>query len=227
MSEQPSLNFSTILAASIHDMKNSLFFLNQSLDSLNTQLTDLDPNGRQELAKIHYEAERLNTHLLQLLALYRYEQEKLPLTVDECFVAELVQEIAEKNEIYANNRNIAISIETDEDLVWFLDYSLLVHLLNDVVVNALRYTHSKIEIKANVIEEELWISIYDDGRGFPENMLSSNVEFDEATQKGKSGLGLYFASMVAKAHKNRTKQGRIVLQNKQNGHLNVFSIVLP
>ncbi len=69
-----SIDFATVLASAAHDMKNSLCLLIQSIDNLQQQQQQLDGNGREELSRIHYEANRLNINLLQLLSLYRIEK---------------------------------------------------------------------------------------------------------------------------------------------------------
>ena len=54
----------------------------QSIESLSAQMQQKDVEGAQELAQIHYEAARLNTNLLQMLALYRARKDALPVDID-------------------------------------------------------------------------------------------------------------------------------------------------
>ena len=72
--EHPEIDFATVLASAVHDMKNSLCMLLQSMESLQQSLAPESNSASQELARIHYEATRLNTNLLQLLSLYRIEK---------------------------------------------------------------------------------------------------------------------------------------------------------
>ena len=75
------IDFSSVLASTVHEMKNSLCMLLQSIDTM-AQDQDQNPRTAQELAKIHYEASRLNTNLLQMLSLYRVEKAQLPLMIE-------------------------------------------------------------------------------------------------------------------------------------------------
>lgn len=222
------IDFSSVLASSVHDMKNSLCMLIQSIDTL-AQGRENDPESREELAKIHYEASRLNTNLLQMLSLYRVEKEQLPLIIEEHSVSDLLEELIEKNLLYSQNRKIDIQLEVEDELVWYFDDSLIGNLLNDVFVNALRYTKDRILIRANVIAQNLQISISDNGNGYPEHMLTdsqlSMQEFD--IENNRTGLGLFFARLIAKAHTNKSDTGHIKLSNDKEFGGSVFSLVLP
>ena len=170
--KETEIDFSTVLGASMHDMKNSLCMLLQSIDLINEKI-DHDNQTRTELAQIHYEIARVNSNLLQLLALYKNNNKNLPLNVEEHYIDELVDELWAKNEMYIDNRQITCTCEVEDELAWFFDLDLVSNLLNDILVNALRYTKSKILITAKIVEEVLEINIYDDGNGYPDVMLNS------------------------------------------------------
>ena len=68
---KPSIDFSTLLAVSVHDMKNSLGLLVQQLQDISYKVNDAATQN--ELAHMHYEAQRINTNLVHLLALYRQQ----------------------------------------------------------------------------------------------------------------------------------------------------------
>ena len=94
--EHPEIDFATVLASAVHDMKNSLCMLIQSMDLLQQDLAPHSETASQELARIHYEASRLNTNLMQLLSLYRIEKDQLPMHLDEYFVEDLLEEVVIK-----------------------------------------------------------------------------------------------------------------------------------
>ena len=153
------IDFSTVLGASMHDMKNSLCMLLQSIDLINEKI-DHDKQTRAELAQIHYEIARVNSNLLQLLVLYKNNNKHLPLNIEEHYLDELIDELWAKNEMYINNKQIICTCEVEDDLSWFFDIDLVSNLLNDILVNALRYTHSKILITAKITNDFLEIKIF-------------------------------------------------------------------
>ena len=168
-----SIDFATVLASAAHDMKNSLCLLIQSIDNLQQQQQQLDSNGHEELSRIHYEANRLNINLLQLLSLYRIEKNQLPLQIDQYYICDLFEEILLKNEMYSAQKNIQVEIQASTELLWYFDSDLISNLLNDMFINALRYTKSKLVLRAEQTEQGLAIELHDDGPGYPEFMLDN------------------------------------------------------
>jgi K+-sensing histidine kinase KdpD len=227
--EHPEIDFATVLASAVHDMKNSLCMLIQSMDLLQQDLAPLSENASQELARIHYEASRLNTNLMQLLSLYRIEKNQLPLHLDEYFVEDLLEEVVIKNEMYSQQKHIEVQVETEHHLGWFFDNDLVSNLINDMFVNALRYSSGKLLLKASTEDGQLCLELHDDGVGFPDYMLENNDNsmnhFNLAA--GRTGLGLFFAHLIAKAHRNKGRYGRIELSNGGRYGGGVFRLLLP
>ena len=66
MDNQEKLDFSTILATSAHDMKNSLFMLLQSIENLDSA-NNLTEQQHKGFADLHFQTSRINGTLMQLL----------------------------------------------------------------------------------------------------------------------------------------------------------------
>lgn len=227
--EHPDIDFATVLASGVHDMKNSLCMLIQSMDLLQQELAEKSAAASQELARIHYEATRLNTNLLQLLSLYRIERDQLPLHMDEYSLDDLCDEILIKNEMYSAQRQIEVRIDCQAHTSWFFDNDLISNLVNDMFVNALRYSKSKLLLRAAEVNRQMVVEIHDDGDGYPVDMIDNS---DEAISNlnlaaGRTGLGLFFAHMIARAHRNQGRTGRIELTNGGEFGGAVFRLVLP
>jgi len=228
MNNQEKLDFSTILATSAHDMKNSLFMLLQSIEQLDNagNVSDQQHKG---FADLHYQTSRINGTLMQLLALYRDEQKELPIYIDENNVSELFNEVIDKNRLYLNCHDVNIDVEVDEELIGYFDLDLISYLIGDIFVNALRHTKSQITLRAFQSGQFLNIQVEDDGRGYPCHMLavSENAQSEFNANKGRSGLGLLFAKKIAAEHKAKQLQGHILLENKENYGGSIFTLRLP
>ena len=227
--EHPDIDFATVLASAVHDMKNSLCMLIQSIDLLQQELAPQAQAASQELGRIHYEASRLNTNLLQLLSLYRIEKDQLPLHMDEYYLDELCEEITLRNQLYSQQRQITVSSECPAELSWFFDNDLVSNLVNDMFVNALRYSKSQLLLRAYQREQQLCIELHDDGTGYPDEMLETNAETlgNLSLAAGRTGLGLFFAHLIANAHRNQQLRGRIELSNGGEFGGAVFRLILP
>lgn len=230
MSKQRHLiDFSSVLASAVHDMKNSLLLLRQSIEDLSKSVSKENVKATEHLASAHYESARLNTGLVQLLSLYRAEMENLPINVDECFIEDLIDKLQANNESYIQHKNMQLEIEQQPDLAWYIDGDLINLLLNDMLVNATRYSKKRIRLSAFEQDGYLVFKVEDDGDGYPERMLKANtVKMQEFNiSQGRTGLGLFFARMIAEAHSKGDRKGEIVLENGGELGGSVFTLKLP
>jgi len=229
MTNTTEIDFATVLACSVHDMKNSLCMVIQSAELIQAEGSKLSHDAREELALLNYEANRLNSNLLQLLSLFRLERQQLPVQIDQHYLNEVFEELLLKNQYYATQRGIKVNINAEGDLNWFFDRDLVLNVLNDAVANALRYSSKQILISAELADNMLHIIVADDGPGFPDFMLHSAApDMNKLDLRhGHTGLGIFFAKLIARAHHNKSQRGMVSLQN--NGELSggSFRLTLP
>lgn len=228
MDTNKQLDFSTILATSAHDMKNSLFMLLQSIENLDLA-DNLTPKQHQAFADLHYQTSRINGSLMQLLALYRDEKKELPIYIEENSVAEMLQEVIDRNSLYLHSHNVKVILDVEESLTAYFDQDLVTYLIADIFINALRFSKKKIILRAFIEDQFVNIQVEDDGQGYPEHMLAINPNNDSEfnASKGRSGLGLLFAKRIASEHKTKQLQGHILLENKTKSSGSLFTLRLP
>jgi len=227
--EDKSIDFSTVLGSAVHDMKNSLCLLMQSIEDLGKSLVNTDPLSRDNLASAHYEAARLNTGLVQLLSLYRAGLDNLPLNIDEYDIEIVIRELLSSNESYLNHKNMILEVNQSADLMWYLDTDLIGILLNDVLINAMRYSQKKIRLSVYTENQLLVFKVEDDGPGYPQSMLEAhNIEMQKCDiGQGRTGLGLFFARLIAQAHTKGETKGEIYLENGGSLGGSIFILTLP
>lgn len=230
MNKYEPLDFSTILATSVHDIKNSLFMLLQSIENLDLA-ENLTAEQHKSFADLHFQTSRVNSTVMQLLSLYRDEKQQLPIYIEENSVNELLEDLIDRHRLYLNTHDISVTIDVDDELFGYFDSDLIGYLLGDVFVNALRHTKGEVKIYAYYEEQFLILKIEDNGEGYPLHMLDINNKEDEFysfnANKGRSGLGLLFAKKIAAAHKSKALKGRIYLENKPKNKGCVFTLCLP
>lgn len=219
-------DFDMLLASCIHDMKNAISLILNSVDHLNL---DCQRDTIQHLANLNYEASRLNNDLIHLLGVYRLGQRHLHLVIDEHDIWEVVNEQYLKNTSLVEKYGVELTINGEEDELWYFDPDLVASIINNVIVNTVRYTKSKIQINLYHVDEYLCIEVCDDGVGYPDDMISSpgTTENNFNFRNGSTKLGLYFASEIAKMHKTKDKAGYISLQNGGELGGGVFRLLLP
>lgn len=227
-SKQP-LDFSLVLASSVHDMKNSLGMLLNTLDGV---IADTPPQNEEQakrFACLQYESSRINVELIQLLSIYRMQNDRMPLHVDEHYVIDTLEEQLARNYMLMSTRNIDCSIDCDEELNGYFDVELVGGVINNIVVNCARYCKKELKIIAEREQGGLCISICDDGGGYPASMIDApgQTHAGVSFSSGSTNLGLFFAFEVAAMHCTNGVCGRIELANDGPLGGGVFKLYLP
>ena len=222
--------FNMVLASTVHDMKNSLGMLGESLNQIlaGLDIEKLKPEVKDYHTVVQYESSRVNNSLMQLLALYKLENEQLPFNPNYVNLADFLEEQKIKHFPLLEARNISCEIDVDESIEAFFDECLIGTLLENIIGNAIRYTDKRIVI-SGCQKAQMEIAISDDGAGYPNDMINMQGDYmlgiNQST--GSTGLGLFFAQKIAKMHQHKGKSGQIKLSNNgklKGGH---FCLVLP
>lgn len=223
-----TLDFSDVLAFSIHDIKNSLSLILQSSEQLTQVKDQLPPEHIETLSRLQYESHRVNANLLQLLTLYREQKCQLPVTFDNYYIIDLYEDLKANLINYTNQKQIDVRLNLAPSLNWNFDYHLVSSVLADIFTNASRYTCSCIQLSAYVVDGYLNLLIEDDGEGYDPAMLDklkTGAVFDLSL--GRTGLGVYFARVVAEKHYNNGNKGQIKLTNSKKFGGGAFLLQLP
>lgn len=230
MSAAPEFDYTTLIASSIHEVKNSLNMLLNSVDQAITTADKKDATNNI-LSQIQYEGKRVNDDLVGLLAIYRINNGQYSINIEEYSVADFLEENLAQHESMILQRNIEKHLECDNNLHWFFDRDLITGVISNVINNLYKYTKNRISISATIEEGYLVIKIKDNGPGYPDNMLIVHKESDNqksiSFENSNTGLGLYFSRLVAEIHKNKGRSGYITTTNEGIDSGGCFSIYLP
>ena len=189
----------TLLASAIHDAKNQL---HQILADAATLAKMNEPAVQAIAVRLEHRSRALDRRLVTLLGIYRLGREGM-VNITEHHVADLLNSIAVDW--------VGAVVECDEALVGYFDAALIRAVVSDALDNAQRFGRGQLLLTACIKNKALLISIEDDGDGFnvdkPDHEGSAASSNDEAS--AQTGLGLYFAAEVAKAHQNHGVAGHI------------------
>lgn len=229
--ELDAIDFTALFAAQIHDLKNLLFLLLNSLDeTLNNcrSGSEIGEDAASRLALLKYNGQLINDKLIQMLSLFRIAQG--PYVIDIAYrpVEELIEEVVAEAKPLLGARSIAVSSNVETGLCWFFDRDLAAGVLNNAIHNALRCAKSEIRLSASAENGFLAVRVEDDGDGFPQEILENGGSMKSLDlSDGKTGLGLYFSSTCARLHTNKDQTGRIELGNGGSLGGAVFTLLLP
>ncbi len=115
---------SLLLASSVHDIKNSLSMLLNTLDDVIETTPIATAVQRQQFATLRGEAARINNALIYLLGLYRLQEHQLPLQIKEVQVTDFLEEQIDANELLFSIRQLTVRCECDDQLTAYFDPAL-------------------------------------------------------------------------------------------------------
>lgn len=213
-----------------HELRSPLARLSVAL-GLARQRTG--PEAAGNLDRIELEANRLNELIGRLLVLARMEggdhdSQRAPVRLGD-----LVCDVAKDAAFEAQGRHCRVDCQVAEDSFVLGNAALLHSAVENVVRNAMRYTHEGTEIQIELDRSglangpEAVIRVSDRGPGVPEESLSKLFRpfyrLDDARnrQTGGVGLGLSITERAVRLH-----GGSVKAQNRPGGGL-VVEIRLP
>ena len=226
---EQALDFSTVIASTVHDMKNSLAMLMQAHSQWLARLPE-SAQQTPEQGVIDFEFAHLNGMLVQLLGLYKLGVNQLPLQPAYHELDDFIEaQLASHQEVFAS-RGIIATYEVDPlSPLGFFDRELVASVLGNCINNAIRYARESLLITVSDEAGQLVLSINDDGDGYPAEMLERQADYVQGINhgSGSTGLGLYFANRIAALHQRNGVVGHTEIRNGGPLGGGVFSLYLP
>jgi len=188
-----------------------------------------DEETRRSFAlDIEREADRLNRLVGNLLDMSRIEGGALKPEKEWYPIDELIHDVLDRMRFLLQDRDVRLFLPENLPPVE-LDYLQMDQVLTNLIENVIRYTPSGslIEIRVQVVDEEMTISIADKGPGIPPNdrerIFDKFYRVLSTQRKGKegSGLGLAVCRGLVEAH-----GGHIWVENREEGGA-IFRFTLP
>jgi two-component system, OmpR family, sensor histidine kinase KdpD len=210
-----------------HDLRTPLVSITGALTTLEQQSEALDVSSRQSLVvTAREEADRLNRLVGNLLDMTRLEAGALKVRREPSDVQDVIGTSIGQMEERLAGRPLQVTVPDSFPLVE-IDFVLIVHVLHNLLDNALKYSPegSPLEIRAEIIQNEIHIGVLDHGMGIPENDLERVFDKFYRVQRPEqvtgTGLGLAICKGIVEAH-----GGRIWASNREGGGTTI-TLALP
>ena len=181
------------IANASHDLRQPLHALGLYLDSLDSDKS-IDEKA-DILKKSKQSLKSLDDLFSSLLDISNIDAGVITISPLHFKLSHLLDEIIEQVKGAANEKQIELNIETDEEMCAFCDPVLSGRCLRNIIINAIQHADcSEIMITTIPLEDEIMIRIRDNGKGIAEENLS--IIFEEFQQLNnpqrdrKKGLGL-------------------------------------
>ena len=193
-----------------HDLRTPLATLQGYIETLllkNDSLSDKERRNYLEISIRH--CERLNSLIADLFELAKLDAQETGVHREPFSVRELVQDVLQKFILAAREKQITIITNISKELPFvYADIALIERVLENLVENALRFTHEEgsVSIVMNQDHEQIAVTVSDTGHGIPENELPRifdrfyQLDKSRKGKPGHSGLGLAITKKILELH---------------------------
>lgn len=202
-----------LLGMVAHDLRNSLTVIMNFADLLRKSLTGRANQREMKYLQIIYDSCHQALELIKdLLDIQAIESGKLKLTWIKIRLDSLLKENLEKNQYLASNKGIQLVSEIPENLPPVYGDPRRIHeVLDNLISNAIKFSYpeSSIKIKATHRDDQIEVSVQDQGQGIrAEELGTLFTKFGRTTTKPtqgetSTGLGLAIAKKIVELHGGR------------------------
>ncbi len=202
-----AFDFSTLLSAELHDIKNQMQALLTVQEDLADELVG-QSEYQKSLDKIQQHSKALNYKLIEMLSILKIQHQSFEPNEDEHWLIDTLKPIIHE---FSSLYDMKFELDFDAEFNAFYDEQLLEIALHNIFMNANQAGAHAYILQVEEFDDGGWlINIKDDGPGFNAEQLNKGAFSPHGT---KSGLGLYLIEQAIKAHKRNDKMGRITIQN--------------
>ena len=192
---------SRFLAAASHDLRQPLHAMMLFIGTL--KASEQSARQKELIGKIEETSEILRMQFNGLLDLSRFDADGVTLHFARFDLHELLRGLVENMTPQARQKSLSLSLE-GESLMVVSDPMLLERLLSNLIVNAIKYTHSgQVLVNFTLHGDLVKISIVDSGGGIAaEDQQRIFEDFAQLDNPGRrhsegSGLGLAIVRRIA------------------------------
>ena len=215
-----------------HEIKTPVAAIKAAAETLEVAFEDDPESAPKFIGVIARQADRLQALVEDLLTLARLEHDTDPqhhLPRQPVRLAKLLAAAIEHARPFADANSVDVQLNCPDSLIAHLNSSMLEQALVNLLDNAIKYggNHKTVTVTASEQENQLLITVADQGPGIEPDQLSRIFERFYRTDKARSrqlggtGLGLAIVRHVAMAH-----GGKVAAESKP-GKGAVFAIHIP
>lgn len=205
---------SDLVATVSHEFRTPLTSVQMAANLLIEEHTGaLNQNQKDLVTSIQEEASRLASLVTGLLDLSKIESGKMHINLERCNLSDIVSAAVKPFIRQLNDRKINVEVETDASLPRVrADANKIIWVVSNLIGNAVRFVSDdgsgRIRIYAEIIGQEMTVSVQDNGPGIPEE--DREIIFEKFMQgsgarskSGSAGLGLAISKQIINAHNGR------------------------
>ncbi len=225
---------SDFLRRASHELKTPLISIKGFSDLILTLYKDeLNPDIVSKMEEINLGCERLQIIINDLIYASRLESSELKLKLEIEDLSFLIRFCINEIHSLAAQREHSINIEIADSIIARFEKEEIHDVITNLLTNAIKYTPPKgwINIKTEILEDFVIVSIKDNGIGFTEEEKKRIFhQFGKIERYGQgldlgidgTGLGLYISKKIIESH-----GGKIWMESEGKNKGSTFFFSLP
>ncbi len=223
----------SILGMVAHDLRNPLSAIMAKAEVLQARLrrsTFDAERADSDLEKITNNAERLSAIISATLHRCRSDSAEMQLRPKQTDVPGLVRQAIDNNSENAERKTISLSLTSEADCTAFLDESLCLEAIDNLISNAIKYSLAGTQVRVCIENDGDFISVIirDQGQGMTRDDLKrafgafQTLSAKPTGDESSTGLGLNNVRQIAHAH-----GGEVTAASEGPGMGSEFTLRLP
>ena len=196
-----------------HDLRTPLASIQGYLETLSVKYEKLSDEDKQSYIRTAVkQSAGLQKLIDSLFELAKLDAQEHKLKLENFPLLELIYDVKAKFDIKAQQKNIQLQIQAQvENTSVYADLGLIERVLDNLIDNAIYYSHKNSEINITIAEsgqEQLSVTVSDSGCGIPEDQKALVFErFHQAhtpeRKDGHAGLGLCIVKKIIELHQQQ------------------------
>ncbi len=199
---------SRFVADASHELRTPIAIIKTELEAA-LQIVGSDASVQASLVAAIEECDRLGQLAEDLLVIARAGDGQLPIRPEPTNLLSLLDGVRDRFGDRAGRRGRVIRVETDSNLLMYVDPIRFRQALGNLVENALRHGEGEIVLVARSLTGGIEVDVSDEGPGLHPDVAARAFERfasgDRARSGGGVGLGLPIVQAIAEAHGGSTR----------------------
>lgn len=199
-----------------HELKSPISAIKGATEIISPQMSEIDQT--RFMGNIQFEVSRIDEMINRLLALVTVENCDTLQKIESVNMVEITKNVIDSKQAAINLKQLKVEIVAVSKTSITGDHFLLTQLVDNILQNAIDFSHSNGLITIEINQDEfLELIVKDQGAGIPDYAISKifdrfySLARPISNQKS-SGLGLCFVKQIVDLH-----GGKVSIKNQSEG----------
>jgi signal transduction histidine kinase len=219
-----------LIANVSHDLRSPIASIHGFTETILIKEDELTDSERKKYLEIVLQNTEHLSHLVNdLFELSKLESNPQMISLEPVQVAELVQDVSDKFQILAKEKNISINTIYSKSLpLVYADIKMTDRVFQNLLDNAIKFCKAKdvITIELELQNDSVLVKVADTGKGIAEedlpNIFTRYYTGKKTKDAGGTGLGLAIVKKIIELHKSKIQ----VFSKPDEGTVFEFSLPL-